>query len=231
MWRRTVLTTLGAGVMSLAGCSERDGPGTDPGGTEPPQTDSPASGDDRTTTDTPPEKSMESGIPRTVTPKGRSDEALRDTFDVAADVTVLEPNVTTAHTARIRVSLENTAAQPRTLTYTRETCDLNLIAGRYRRDEGVSLLLVSTEQAWERTESDCWMPDGRNLNCGIPARDHEITIAPDEPLRWTFRLWADPENYRQDACMPLGTYRFERRFRREDTEAALSFALSVDSEQ
>lgn len=230
MWRRTVLTTLGAGVISVAGCSGLDGSANDPPGTDTPPTDT-VSGDDRTTTDTPTEEPMESGIPRTVTLESRSDEDLRDTFDVAADVTVLEPGVTTEHTARVRVTLENTATQPRTLTYTRRTCDLNLIDGRYQRNGDISLLLISTEQAWERTEADCWMPDGRNLNCGIPARDHEITIAPDEPLDWTFRLWADPENHRTDACMPPGTYQFERRFGREDAEASLSFALSVESDE
>lgn len=215
MWRRTVLKALGVSVIPLTGCSGRNGPENESDGTEPNATDSQS------------EKTMESGLPRTVTVQRQTDTDLRETFGIAAPVTVIESSVTTGHTAKIRVTLENTTAQSRQLTYTRDRCDLNLLAGHYRGDGDISLLLIATEQAWERTEADCWVPDARNLNCGIPAMDHEVTIEPDEPLEWTFRLWAEPKNRQRGVCMPVGTYRFDRLFRHEGAEASLSFTLSV----
>lgn len=170
---------------------------------------------------------MDTGIPRTVTLEREPDTDLRDAVGVVPRVTVLEPHVTTAHTAQIRVALENQGEQSQTLAYTRETCDLNLLVGRYQHRSGTTLLLLSTEHAWERTDPECWMPDRRNLTCGIPARDHEITIAPDDPFQWTFRLWADPES---DGCMPPGTCQFTRVLRHEGTEVTLSFALAIDDE-
>lgn len=230
MKRRTVLSALEASVIPLTGCIGQNGSEGDPTGTASPSTDTPKQVDNRTTTETPPVKTVESGLPRTVTLEGHSNSELRENFDIAADVTVLESGVTTAHTAKIWVTLENTAAKTRTITYTRDTCGLNLIPGRYQRDKDIQLLLISTEQKWKRTEEDCWKPDGRNLNCGIPAMDHEVTIAPDESVRWTFRLWTDPENHQNGVCMPLGVYQFSRAFKREEKEASLIFRLSVDSE-
>jgi hypothetical protein len=225
MLRRTVLTTVAACVSSLAGCS-RDGTGRDGGRTGPRPTETPRSSEERPTTS---ETTMASELQRTVTLADQSDATLRETFGVGADVSVLESSVTTAHTARIRISLENHTETSQTLTYTRDTCDLNLIWSRPRPDDGARLLLVSTEQAWEPAAADCWVPDGRNLDCGIPAREHRVTVAPEEPLEWTFRLWTVPKTYAGGRCMPLGAHRFARTLRREESEAALSFTLALDS--
>lgn len=171
---------------------------------------------------------MDTGIPRTVELHSQSDADLREASGTVADVTVTEPRVTTSHTAWIRVTLENTTTQSQSLTYIRDTCDLNLIPGRYQHEDSIWLLLISTEQDWERTKSDCWVPDGRNLNCGIPSIEHEITIPPDEPVVWSFRLWAEPENIRSDVCMPPGICEFTRVLQYDKTEAPLSFSLSID---
>lgn len=228
MWRRTVLTAIGASAVPLAGCSGRDGPGTGDTATERPPTGTPGSTDE--TSVTPTEEPVESGIPRTVTLEELSDEPLRERLGAEARVGVPEPRVTEAHTAQVRVTIGSAAGEPRTLTYTRERCDLDLIAGEYRENGSDRLLLVSSEQAWDRTEPDCWVPDGRNLNCGIPAMEHRITVAPDDPHEVTYRLWVDPETREAGGCMPAGDYRFERVFRLDGTEASLSFALSVATE-
>lgn len=228
MKRRDVLRLGGTSFGIIGGCVS---PSTQlsPAETDPSPTESPRDVDNRTTTDTPPVETMEAGIPRTVTLTSSSDTDLRDAFGIEAEVTVLESSVTTAHTARLQIILENTMAQSQTLTYTRDTCDLNLIRGHYLRETSINLLLISTEQTWERTDDECWMPDFRNFECGIPSTEHEITIASDERLQWTFRLWAAPEKHDTGVCMPLRTYQFARTFSREDTEAPLAFTLSVDS--
>lgn len=227
MRRRTVVTALGASVIPFAGCTGDVTLENNTTDTDLSPSDTPGTKTNRTTTLSPGEEPMDSGIPRTVTLDGQSDTDLRDAFGIAGHVSVLESSVTPQHTARVRVTLENSTAQSRSLTYTRDTCDLNLITGTYQQDEGIHLLLVSTEQEWDRTDEDCWVPDGRNLNCGIPAVDHEITIAPEEPFHWTFRLWADPKNSLKDVCMPLGTYQFDRAFRHEGARASLSFTLAI----
>lgn len=173
---------------------------------------------------------MDAGIPRTVTVTEQSDTGLREAFGVGATVTVPESDVTTEHTARVRVALEDETARSHRLTYTRERCDLNLLTGRYEDRAAGELVLVSTEQAWEKIAADCWVPDGRNLDCGIPAVDHEVTVDPGDPVRWTFRLWASPKGYANGVCMPPGRCRFERTFRAGQTTGTLSFGLSIDRE-
>jgi hypothetical protein len=229
MHRRAVLASLGVGLLSVTGClgEERRGDGSVESDATP--TEIPARDTDDTTAQTEQETTMEAGIPRTVSLAEQSDRDLREAFGIGASVTVLEPRVTDTHTARIEVALDNVTARSQTLSYTRERCDLNLIEGSHVDEGGVALLLISTEQAWNRVEPDCWVPDGRNIDCGIPAVTHRIEVAPDEPFRWTFRLWADPENSRSGVCMPLGAYRFARVLTQEGVERSLSFALSVES--
>lgn len=172
---------------------------------------------------------MDTGIRRTVTLAEQSDVDPRESFGIGAQVTVLESSVTPEHTARIQILLDNQTAQPETLTYTRERCDLNMLTGHSRSDGESTLLLISTEQTWKPAADDCWVPDHRNLNFGIPAMDHEVTITPDDPIRWTFRVWASPDDNRSGVCMQPGRYRFERTLRQEETEAVLSFILLVKS--
>lgn len=225
MQRRNLLTNFGV-MMFLSGCAGQDNSGSVP--TEESPTDR-TEQRNTGTTDAPGENTIESKISRIVTLNGQSNKDLRETFEIGADVTVLESSVTEAQTARIGITLENRTTKPQTLSYIRDTCDLNLITGQYRHDTDISLLLISTEQEWDRTETDCWVPDGRNLNCGIPTTEHEITIMPDEPIQWMFRLWTEPKDYYNDMCMPQGMYRFIRTLKQEETEASLSFTLSVDS--
>lgn len=229
MRRRTLLTALGGVAGVLSGCTGRDGPR---GGSETsadPQTDIGERTTDRTASEAADTNTMQSGIPRSVTIDETRDTQLRETFQIATCVRVPKPKVTSEQTARIGVDLENTSQTPQTVTYTRERCGLNIIEGRSQEGKHVSLLLISTEQEWDRVEEDCWVPDGRNLNCGIPARDHQITVDPDERLKWTFRLWAAPEQHGEGVCMPPGTYRFIRTFRQNGEEAPLSFTLSVEA--
>lgn len=227
MQRRAALATLAASVIPLSGCGGEGGPETESSGSDLSSTETQAHGNDRTTTDTDRETPMESGIPRTISLTEQSSAALRESFEIEAQVSVIEPEISATHTARIQITLENRSTEAQTLSYTRDTCDLNLISGRYQQDEQISLLLISAEQTWERTEADCWVPDRRNLNCGIPTTEHQITIVPDEPFHWTFRLWAAPEN--DTVCMPLGRCQFTRVLRQAGTEASLSFTLSVGS--
>lgn len=229
MRRRTVLTTGAACVSSVAGCSRSDSQGTNPDDTDPSPTETQRRRDDQTITEPRTETPIDEEIQRTVTLTEQSDGDLRGSFGIGAQVSVLESSVTPEHTARIQILLDNQTVQSQTLSYTRERCDLNMVTGHSRSDGASTVLLVSTEQAWERTAVDCWVPDERSLNCGIPALDHDVTIAPDDPVRWTFRVWASPEDYRNGFCLPRGFYQFERALRQEGTRADLSFTLSIET--
>lgn len=209
MHRRTVLSTLGAGVVPLSGCIGPLGPEEESLETE----------SSSTATD-------ESDRLHTVSLTDHSDSELRETFDIAAQIVVLESSVTTEHTATVHIVLETTVEESRTLTYTRNRCNLNLIPGRSL--SGDQLFLLSTDHQWERTEERCWMTDRARIICGIPAMDHEISIAPDEPIRWTFHLWAHPKSRKNDVCMSPGAYQFTRAFEYEKSTASLDFTLSID---
>lgn len=222
--RRTLLAALGGGVGVLSGCNRQNEPEDGSETSADSQTDT----GEQTTSETADKNTMESGIPRSVTIDETPDAQLREAFQIATQIRVSEPRVTSEQTARIGVALKNTSQTSQTVTYTRERCDLNIIEGQSQERENVSLLLVSTEQEWNRVEEDCWVPDGRNLNCGIPARDYQITINPGERLDWTFHLWAVPNQYTEGICMPLGTYRFVRSFRQNGKKAPLSLILSVE---
>lgn len=225
MNRRTILRIAGAGgATGLGGCLAARRPGDDPAagtdGTSPgDSTDTPGEADDRSgLTGTP-----EPGIPRTVSLVGVDDGPLRDRRDVAAEVAVLEPRIGDEHTARVRVDLRNRSDESRTLTYVREVCDLNLLAGSHH-ERDVELLLVAA--AWERTTTDCWRVNPRTLSCGIPATEHEVDLDPGQQVGWEFAAWSPPGT--GERCLPPGEYRFARPFDPDGDAATLSFRLGVE---
>lgn len=226
MRRRAVVRAVGIGLTPLAGCVDRGFPDGDTTWDSNPQA---VSGTPPASTAPGVPSTEDTGLPLTVTLDGVSATGLAERFDVEASVTVLEPALTAEHTARILVRLETTVTRTRTLTYTRERCNLNLVTGRYERPEGARLHLVPASTGWSRTDPDCWVPDVRDLECGIVAMDHDVTVAPDEPLRWTFHLWADPRNETTGGCMPEGTCRFRRQFSSDGADEPLSFALTVEA--
>lgn len=160
------------------------------------------------------------GIPRRVTLVGADDAALRSTYDVAANPTVVEPRVTNEHTATVRVTLTNRGDRDRTLTYAAEECDLNVMEGD-QVDGDARLMLAPADLDWEPASDRCWRAHDRNVSCGIPATTHEVDLPADGVVEWDFDLWAPPDG----TCMPPGRYRFERAF--DEGAASLSVTLAL----
>lgn len=224
MRRRTLLRRVatGAAVCTLAGCLERRRLDGDPRSARSATTTSSTTATPRAVDGTPetPTSSPASGLPRRASLGDVDDGHLRSTLDIAAEVTVTEPLVTDAHTAQVRVTLENDADRDRTLNYTAAECDLNLLRGSQVDGDG-RLLLAPGGTDWTPAEANCWRARHRNVSCGIPAPTHGVDLPAGEAVTWRFDLWATSGG----PCMPPGRYEFERSF--DDGAAGLSLTLRL----
>jgi hypothetical protein len=243
MRRRHLLRVCGLGAAAVAGClGDADGTGSDGTPTAAPTAAPTADPTTTETTDRPTTLPEHTTFPPDTDDGIGSDGAARlparlgvatpptgrlaDAFDVGATVAVAAPRITDSRTARIEVTLTNEGSTTRTLTYTRETCDLDLL--RSRPPAGGRPLLLVAAGALDRAAEDCPRPDPRDLECGIPATDHEVTLAPGERHRRRYDLWVDPTvDGGADGCLTPGVHRFERSYRADGTAATLSFELAV----
>ncbi|MFB6206537.1 MAG: hypothetical protein ABEJ05_08450 [Haloglomus sp.] len=221
MRRRQVLATLAA---ATSGCT---GLGGDPtaesaGGTTPSGT--PRTAPERTTsesdTPTPPAPPRS----REIAAVDREDGPIRETFGVAADLSLPDDTVAGADAAQVELALRTVADEEQALTYEQTHCGRNEF--RATTDE-FGLYLFPAEGEWTRDELDCPVVSRPNLACGIPVVEETVIVPASEPLTWRYDVVVPPGNRERGGCVVPGRYRFARAFTHEGTSATLSFALSV----
>lgn len=220
MHRRDVLAAL-AGSLGAAGCL--GSPGLSADGATPTGTASPAAVTDRPGTAIP-DDSPGSPFPRRVAVDGVDDAALRRAFDVAADVSVPDPEVTAGDTARVALSLRTTVDDARRLGYEQDDCGRNDLAAE-RGDLG--LLLFPAGGEWTVEGADCPVVARPNLDCGIPVVEATAEVPAAGTLTWRYEVVVPPRNVERGRCVAPGRYRFARRFAAGEAAATLRFALSV----
>lgn len=147
---------------------------------------------------------------------GRVD-TIPDRYDTGATVEVVEPRVTTEHTAHLRVTVENTGDERYEYHF-----DPQPPMGHERSSEGPGTLLLAEAGTQERGASDCWRPAAGGHGDGIA----RVELEPDEAIQNTLELWdvGDRE------CLPTGEYTFRAgipRFDDRDVETTWSFTLEL----
>lgn len=196
MHRRTVLIgTGGALAGALAGCTSS----TD--GSEPP-----APPDNASTTPTATStRSTEGTRQRTVALE--SQDEVPDSHRVSIDLEVLEPAITTAHTARIRLTVTN-EGPARSLSVGADNC--NLFNRDYAgSDDPAGLWLYQPEQTeYLDRKGEQWVPDRPQSEpraypmYGCLPRSYES----GESVHTEYVVWDD---YRVDGYLQPTTYRWE----------------------
>lgn len=189
------VTTGCVGVSSTAPASPTGGassptPTTTPTGTPRQVTSHPTSTVTTTETATPTLETPRSVSLGTLTQRKGGDT-------LTAEATLLEDTITTAHPARLRVTI--TADTPRTVTYT-DCPPGDLHAADSPRSE--NQLLLSTFDPDTDTAS-CWHLSRAALNMGRPCLPREVRVTPDDPFTRTYTIWDDRDN---TACYPPGEY-------------------------
>lgn len=129
--------------------------------------------------------------------------------DLSLGVTVVDPAITPADTARLRVSLTNRAEEPRWTRARRRIFDPLSSAG------SPELLALPPDLGLDRTDPDCWRPAVENRaalrpNAGTRWFEH----APGRLTTTTRALWGTARN--GGGCLPTGAYRFETAYRVAD---------------
>lgn len=220
MHRRDVLAAL-AGSLGAAGCLGSPGPAADED--TPTGTASPAAVTGRTGTASP-IGTPASPFPRRIAVDGVDDAALRRAFDVAADVSVPDPEVTAGETARVALALRTTVDDARQLVYEQDDCGRNDLAA----DRGdLGLLLFPAGGDWTVEGADCPVVTRPNLDCGIPVVEATAAVPATGSLTWRYEVVVPPRNVDRGRCVAPGRYRFARRFEAGDAAATLAFVLSV----
>lgn len=195
--RRALLGALAAGsVTSLAGCA------APLGARQQPNDDS---------------------LLRRVTVADR--DAIPTVADVDLEVTMLEPTVTTEHTARLRVAFTNAAAGPREFTFGSGPPFTRFWS--LEPADGPELLLLPVDADHEKVAPDCWRPD---TDVVLVARgvQRRLTLAPGETLDVERALWDSNRNEGDDFLVP-GRYRFENGYGLPDgTTFDWGFTLAVE---
>lgn len=194
MHRRSYLV----GILTvLAGCTGDEGSGRGP---------------TQTTTTL---SALPESVERTVR-VGRVD-TIPDQYDTAATVEVVEPQVTTEHTARLHMTVQNTGDETREYHF-----DPQPPMGHERSSEGPGTLLLAEVGTQDRGASDCWRPAAGGHGDGIA----RIELSPDEAIRNTLEVW----DVGDGECLPTGEYTFSAgipRFDDRHVETTWSFTLEL----
>lgn len=197
MKRRSVLTALGASVVPLTGCT---GLGAEN------STQSPSN----TETQTP--------LPYS----GDSEVRLSSVDDVPTDVP-LEPSaevtqskITADQTARIRVSLTNTADQAVWNTNVRIPAFSSFISKA--GPEGQKLLLLQPDEQYDTASAECWRADltEPELNHAYTDVVTDIRYDADESKATEFDIYGHPEN--ANRCLVPGAYPIESKYHVADND-------------
>ncbi len=204
MNRRTVLTTLTAGLAGVAGCtqlsSEASTPRRSPGDPE----------------------STPMASPRTVALTS-VDSAPNDVLSVE----MVEPEVTTDHPARLRVTLTNTTKQSRMF----ETGHSRVFSETFSESTDPQLLLVPPSYSPKPVSPGCWRvaTDPFVVDSGLT----RMRLAPGEDDSITLSLWGAPSN--SGTCLSPGRYRFSQPYRTwpvdsdDSQQFTWGFALTVEN--
>lgn len=197
MRRRIVLLTVGGALSGpLAGCNNSTGVG-----------DSPTPSADVSATPTATSKTPTEGErQRTVTLD--SQDTVPDTHQVSIDVAVLEPAITTAHTARLRVTMTNEG--PRVaFRIDGGYCKLFTEPHAGSDDPSGLWLYQPNETEYLDRKGERWVPDNP------PSRPRSYPASACSPQEYTsgesdsteYEVWDD---YQVDGYLQPGTYRWEQ---------------------
>ncbi|WP_150123145.1 hypothetical protein [Haladaptatus sp. R4] len=144
-----------------------------------------------------------------------------ETGGITGSLSLRKSKITDAHTAELVLSLRNRSSESVTLSYDWPR-GLDLVTGT--KSSGTArALLVGEGTNWTRTD-DCWQPDARVLERGVPDQERSITVSGGGTWEKTYQLWNYPEN---TSCLPRGTYEFARVFRRNDAKSTWRISLSL----
>lgn len=121
-------------------------------------------------------------------------------YPVAVSVAVAEPAVTTEHTARIEVTLENTGSSESPALGNKDLHQLHSVA-----PAGIGLVSAELEQP--EPTGGCWATEQGGGPWDGSAGRPGIKLGPGEVLTRTYSVWDTlPE---ANPCMPPGDYSFE----------------------
>lgn len=139
-------------------------------------------------------------------------------FETEVIVEILEPKITTEHTARLRIAVRNTSEKRRDYVFNPKPP-----MGHERSISGPGTLLL-TEQPLERESPDCWRPSSLGHGDG----KEKVKLDPGEAIENTLKIWDIGEN----ECLPPGDYRFSAGYprfeNRNDIRNKWSFTLQLE---
>lgn len=216
MRRRELLAGLVVGGSGCLGAPAGTTPSETPGTATPRS----VSGESTDPTATPPE----SPFPRRIAVERVADGPLRERFDVAAEVSIPDGDVTAEGTARVELALRTTGGTERTLTYEEHHCDRNEFRAR---TDGFGLFLLPADGDWTVGGTDCPVVGHPNVDCGIPTVEETVTVPASGAVRWQYDVLVPPRNPDRGGCVVPGRYRFTRSFAARAATAELAFTLSV----
>ena len=190
MNRRTVLRTLGGSTLTVgtAGCLGRQLSG---------------SASDRHTTTS----SETLRIVRVV-----DSDATPDEVDATLAATVRRADVTSEHTAMLRVEFTNRTEASATYTFG----DYPPFTAFRSVESDPGVLLLDPDRTYERPSPTCWRPSN-SPSLGADGLAKQVALDSEESVHRDVELWGTPEQS-GEACLPTGTFRFENRYDFEGTD-------------
>lgn len=196
MRRRAVLLSVGGALAgSVAGCNSSTGTNASP-------TPSPTASSIPTTT---PSDSSKSELQRTVVLDDQ--DTVPETHQVSIDVDVLDPAITSAKTARIRLTITNEGPQ-RAFKVGPDDCNLFNRGQAGSDDPGGLWLYLPKETRYLDRKGEQWVPDRspskpRSYNAAACA---PRTYVSGEAISTAYEVWDD---YRVNGYLQPDTYRWE----------------------
>ena len=124
--------------------------------------------------------------------------------NLAADVEVVDRRITTASTARVRITYTNTSTD--SVTVGTAPWESHVSVREVRNSDNPGLLLVKPDNSLERRAPDCWHPAGE-VGFSLVAAGTEL--APEETLTLNYDVWGHPGEDAADPCIQAFDYRFE----------------------
>lgn len=135
-------------------------------------------------------------------------------------VEMIEPTVTTEHTARIRVQMKNVDDEPISVSTTyREVFPAMISMGDQPQ---LALVRPDSPDGYEKVSETCWRPTTSLVRFdGVK----ETTLSPDERESVVLELWDSPEN--TGDCMRPGTYRFVSSYETDRADYPFEWGFSI----
>lgn len=149
----------------------------------------------------------------------RTDESPSDpALEFGAEV--VEPRVTTEHTALIRVQMQNVGEEAVSVSTTYR----EVFPAMVSRGDRPQLALVRPDSpdGYEKVSETCWRPASSLVRFDVVK---ETTLSPDERESVVLELWDSPEN--TGDCMRPGTYRFVSSYETDRTDDPFEWGFSI----